>query len=149
MKPNEEILKRIELANKDKDKLHYVKIDALEALADKWLVDNDWDYSKYGDKRAGHAAYETRMCYEISDLLSWAYQAGYREAEKRAEKLVEAINEIKHELLDQLASYRESLRDSGGHLWSGYMGSCEALESFGETINEIEKQSLIDYRGEK
>ena len=46
----------------------------------KFLVDNDWDYQKYGDKRSDRAAYETRMCYEISDLLEWAFTSGFESA---------------------------------------------------------------------
>jgi hypothetical protein len=48
-----------------------------DAAAEKWLVDNDWDYQKYGDKRPDRSAYDTLMKYEISDCLSSAFADGW------------------------------------------------------------------------
>lgn len=51
-------------------------IETLDQAADKWLRDNDWDYQKYGDRRADRSAYDTLMNYEISSNLEDAFIAG-------------------------------------------------------------------------
>lgn len=76
--------------------------DHRHELAEKWLKENDWDYSKYGDRRSDRSAYDGRMNYEISSLLSWAFEEGYAASESlrdrsqqasdaRAKRLVEAL----------------------------------------------------------
>lgn len=67
-----------------------------DELADKYLVDTDWDYEKYGDKRKDRSAYDTLMNYEISENMHNAFSAGFdagcASGEKQASEL-QAENE--------------------------------------------------------
>jgi hypothetical protein len=55
----------------------------MEEAAEKWLRDNDWDYEKYGDRRADRSAYVTLMKYEISGEMDFAFRSGAEEGFKR------------------------------------------------------------------
>jgi HAMP domain-containing protein len=69
-----------------------------EQMAEVWLRENDWDYQKYGDRRPDRSAYDTLMNYEISDLLTWAFEAGYRARDAEVERLANAFGEFRQQI---------------------------------------------------
>lgn len=77
-----------------------------QKLAEEWLKENEWDYQKYADKRGDQSAYDTRMLYEISDLLEWAFLAGYAACEQDAKVIEEKFEKLVKECLIE-AGFRE------------------------------------------
>lgn len=47
-----------------------------ERDAEAWVVANDLDYKKYGDRRKDRSAYDSLMNYEITPMLEEAFLAG-------------------------------------------------------------------------
>lgn len=64
----------------------------VERLSEEWLRANDWDYKKYGDRRADRSAYDGMMNYEISSVLDDAFQAGYQRALEDAAKICDSTD---------------------------------------------------------
>jgi hypothetical protein len=56
--------------------------DWLDGKSEQWVAENDWDYSKWGDKRPNREAYSTMMLYEITPEIQGAWEAGYKAALK-------------------------------------------------------------------
>lgn len=78
-----------------------------DEAAEDWLRKNDWDFQKYGDRRPDRSAYDTRMNYEISDLLIWAFEAGYDSRNEEVEKLL-GVHDLAGVIIDRL---RAALRE--------------------------------------
>lgn len=74
--------------------------ERMQKAAEEWLVANDWNYQKYNDKRKDREAYDTRMLYEISDLLEWAYIEGYTQAAKDAQAALDIARGALREIVD-------------------------------------------------
>ena len=66
-----------------------------EKWANDWLVENDWDYHKYGDRRPDRSAYDGMMNYEISSVLFEAFEAGFKCGRGHAANLIDGFKNPK------------------------------------------------------